>query len=226
MSRSGAVVLAVVLVACSASVAVAGEGDDDEEPHLITGGGSDEPPPVDDLPKDHHHQLGLALQIPVGIRAIIPYDGEYCGSRGENESANAEACLGRQPFTLDFEIAYGLKPNLELLLELRIGLERDFGPTAAMDDDGPRLFHWSPGAKWYFSDAGTSKLFSTAQIAFDHTSYDNEAGTDFALRNVNGLQLDLHPSYGVYFFVAEEMAFRRWLTIGVEFGAGIQGRYP
>jgi hypothetical protein len=235
MSRPGAAALVPVLL-CLASPAGADEDPPDpedgpgetEEPRLITE--ADRPPapgePDADTPKDHHKQFGVGLQIPIGFRAIAPYDGEYCGARGENESENAEVCVGRNPASLDFELAYGIRPNLEILLEIRLGIERDFGETIAMDDDGPRLFHWSPGVKFYFSEARISKLFSTAQIAFDHTGYGGQPGTDFFLRNVNGLQFDLHPSYGLYLFVAEELAFRRWFWVGIEAGIGIQGRYP
>jgi hypothetical protein len=234
MSRPGAAVIAAVVAAVAGVSPVAAEAeaadddgddddDDDAEPRLIvpTGGDDDAPP----ARKDHDRQLAVGVQIPVGGRVIVPYDGEFCGVRGENENTNAEACVGRTPATLDFAFAYGLRPHLELLVEVRIGIERDFGQTL-MSGDGPRLFQWSPGVKFYFSDAGTSKLFSTAQVAFDHTDYGGQPGTDFFLRNLNGLQLDLHPSYGVYFYVGEELAFRRWLWFGVELGIGIQGRYP
>jgi len=246
MLHRGAVVIVFALLGAGA-VAHAGDdddlgdddaveapGDDDEddgsEPKLIvvdapSSGGDD-----DVRFKDHWHQFGVSLQIPFGLRVIKPYDtGEYCGESGENEMQNAEVCVGRTPQSFDFAFAYGLKKNLEVLLELRLGIERDFG-TRIGAGGGPRLFHWSPGVKFYFSDSGTAKLFSTAQLAFDHTGYDDSSGDarglDVALRNVNGLQLDLHQSYGVYFFVGAELAFRRWLMLAVEAGIGIQGRYP
>jgi len=222
--RGASAVLSILLLA--PAVARAQETDEEgSEPKLVTPTAPSEPDTEPEVMKDHRHQFGLALQIPVGIRVVAPYDGEYCGQRGENESANAEVCVGRAPQTLDFVLAYGVKANLEVMLELRVGVERDFGmnPTS----DGPRLFHWSPGVKFYFSEARVSKLFSTAQLAFDHTGYDNsDVGTEIVLRNVNGLQLDLHPSYGLYFVLGEEIAFRRWLEVGVEAGLGIQGRYP
>lgn len=237
MSRPGAAALVPVLL-CLAAPAWGQEDEDDpdeDDPGEGSPGETGEPQliaPVpdaredDDAPKDHHKQFAVGLQIPIGFRAIAPYDGEYCGARGENENSNAEVCVGRNPASLDFELAYGIKPSLEVFLEIRLGIERDFGETIAMDDDGPRLFHWSPGVKFYFSEAKISKLFSTAQIAFDHTGYGGQPGTDFFLRNVNGIQFDLHPSYGLYLFVAEELAFRRWFWVGIEAGIGIQGRYP
>ena len=180
--------------------------------------------------KDHHQQFAVGLQIPIGYRAIKTWKEEdFCGTRGTDGAQNAPGCIERRPFGLDFELAYGVKKNLEVMMEIRIGLERDFAATAA-DSDGPRLFHVAPGAKFYFSDAGVSKLFSTVQLAFDFTGYDDAAGdsrgVEFLARNVNGLQLDLNPSYGLYAFIGEEIGFRRWLLFGVEAGIGIQGRYP
>ena len=43
------------------------------------------------------------------------------------------------PFSLDFELAYGIKSNLELLLELKLGLERDFGTTSTTSNSGITL---------------------------------------------------------------------------------------
>ena len=232
MSRPGVAV--IVMLGILASNAYADdEPDAADEPKLIGGGATDAPVPGDPAVtptpeiKDHFHQFGLALQVPIGVRVIAPFDSgdTYCGDKGQNGNANAEVCVGRQPQTFDFEAAFGVKRNLEVMLELRIGLERDFDPQGATMT-GHRLFQWSPGVKFYFSQAKTSKLFSTAQLAFDHTGYDGEAGTDFFLRNVNGLQFDLDQSYGVYFFFGEEFAFRRWLSLAVEGGVGFQGRYP
>jgi len=205
------------------------ESEGASEPRLITAPSADDP--AGEVRKDHVHQFGLGLQIPIGARAIKPWDEtDYCGKRGTDGAANAPVCVSRNPQTFDFELAYGVKRNVEVLMELRVGLERDFAPTSTSSASGPRLFHWAPGVKVYFSDAGVSKLFSTAQIAFDFTGYDDASGdgrgVDFVLRNVNGLQLDFHPSYGLYAFVGEELGFRRWLLFGIEAGIGIQGRYP
>lgn len=236
MSRRGA--FALVFVAAFAGSASADElapvdEEDEEEPRLIEtparpeGDGDGIP----DVRKDHYKQFAFGLQIPIGMRLIKPWNADdYCGKRGEDGAINAAVCVARTPQTFDFELAYGVKRNLEVLLELRVGLERDFAATATDTDGGPRLFHFAPGVKFYFSDAGVSKLFSTAQLAFDFTGYDDASGdgrgVDFMIRNVNGLQFDFHPSYGLYVFVGEELGFRRWLAFGIEAGIGIQGRYP
>jgi hypothetical protein len=231
MSRLGAVIVLLCSLGATARAddgtgtlapAPADDGDD-SEPRLITPTGHEE---AVGPRKDHYHQFGAALQIPIGVRAIVPYDKQWCGDRGDNQNVNAEACIDRMPFTLGFVFAYGVTHKLEALLEMRFGLERDFGMSSNANSDGPHIFQWSPGVKLYFSEAGRTKLFSTAQIAFDHTGYQQEDVTDFFLRNENGLQLDLDPSYGLYFFFGEEMAFRRWFDVDVEAGLGIQGRYP
>ena len=53
-----------------------------------------------------------------------------------------------------------------------------------------------------------------------------ELDTDVAIRNANGLLLDFHEAYGAYAYFGEEVSFRRWIGLNVEFGVGFQGRYP
>jgi len=62
-------------------------------------------------------------------------------------------CTGRTPFRIDLEAAYGVAKHVELLFELRLGLERDFG--SAPGAEGPRPLHVSPGARFFFVKAST-----------------------------------------------------------------------
>ena len=202
-----------------------GDGDG-SEPGLITpthkgGGGAAQ--------GGHYHQVGIGFQFAVGMRAINPYkDGEYCGKRGQNGGANEAYCLARSPTALDLELTYGIKPDTELLLELRLGLERDFGAVDGVE--GPRVHHFAPGARFYFADTGRAKFFSTIQAVFDFTGYKDAAGTDrgldLGLRNLNGFMFDVHHAYGFYAFFGEELGLKRWLSAGLEAGIGVQGRYP
>jgi hypothetical protein len=181
--------------------------------------------------RTHKGQFGLAVSLMTGGRFIKTYDGEYCGDRDANgaTTGNSTVCMGRIPVAFDLSFSYGVTSSIELLLDLRLGIERDFGGTVS-DSDGPRLRHYAPGVKFYFADSGILKFFSTAQVAFDDTGYTSPTGEalgmDVSVRNANGIQLDFHDAYGAFAFFAEDVAFRRWMTAGIEFGAGFQGRYP
>ena len=137
-------------------------------------------------------------------------------------------CVGRSPFVLDLEASYGLKRKLDGFLEVRLGIESDFGasPTSG---DGPHIVHVSPGVRFFFSEARHSKLFSTAQVVFDFSGYKDATGiargSDFGVRNLNGLWFELDRSYAAYVYVGETLTFVRWLAFELEGGAGFQVRY-
>jgi hypothetical protein len=173
----------------------------------------------------HKNQLGLHLQGVLGYRAIVTYDEEYCGDLKQDDGGgNSAACYGRSPFALDIGLAWGVLDTLEVLLEMRVGLERDIG--AAPDMDGPRTFALAPGVKAYLGRIGEMAFFSTLQLPIDFTSFDQVDKNDFGIRNVNGLQLDLHRTFGVYVMFGEEVSWRRWLRFELEAGLGAQARFP
>jgi hypothetical protein len=179
----------------------------------------------------HQGQFQASMRLAVGMRAIVPYEkGDYCGaSDSSTGSGNAPVCSGRAPFSMDLELGYGAGKRLDTFLELRIGLESDFPAYRVSGMAGPRVFHVSPGARFFFSDAKSTKLFTTAQLVFDFSGYQDQSGagrgTDVGLRNLNGLWLDLQRSYGVYAYVGETATFARWLRFELEAGIGISGRY-
>ncbi len=176
----------------------------------------------------HHKQFELSIRFVEGLRAIAPYDNEYCGDTdAQNTNQFSAVCTGRSPFSIDLELGYGIAQKIDLILELRLGLEADFGASPS-DVDGTRQFHISPGARFFFADGGSSKLFTTAQVVFDTSGYQDLAGgklgTDFGIRNMNGLWFDLEKSFGVYLFVGETLSFSRWLRFELEAGIGAQVR--
>ena len=180
----------------------------------------------DDAPTfSHKGQFGLHLQGVLGYRAIVTYDEEYCGDLKQDDGGgNSSACYGRSPFVLDVGLAYGVLSRLEILLEMRLGIERDIGSTPNMD--GPRAFALAPGVKAYLGRIGEMAFFSTLQLPIDFTSFDQVDKNDFGIRNVNGLQLDLHRTFGVYVMFGEEVSWRRWLRFELEAGLGAQARFP
>jgi hypothetical protein len=129
---------------------------------------------------------------------------------------------------MDFEVGYGVAPKIDAFLELRVGIEADFGTTPSTGD-GAHVFHLSPGARFFFAEGATAKLFSTAQLVIDFAGYQDsiggDLGTDFGLRNSNGIWIDLDRAYGFYAYAGPTLTFARWLRFELEAGVGVQGRY-
>jgi hypothetical protein len=200
--------LAAVLLVAHAAAA-----DDDEPPATF-----------------HKGQLGVSARLALGLRGIATYnDTDYCGKTDTSTSTgNAPVCTGRTPLALDLEAAFGVSRKIELLVEMRLGLERDFGATA--NQSGPRPFHLAPGARFFFAEASHSKLFVQPMAVFDFSGYKDNAGkslgTDYGVRALEGYWLDVHRTYGMYAFAGETLEFSRWLEASFEAGVGIQGRYP
>jgi len=217
-------VLALVLVGGGVAHAEEAGG---AEPKLL-------PPPTKPIDRpmglSHKGQLQISVRVALGLRAIAVYnnDEEYCGEIDTADNSFAPVCTGRAPFALDFELGYGIARKVDAFLELRIGLESDFG-SSPTDTEGARPFHLSPGARFFFSDAGKTKLFTTAQLVIDASGYKDIAGsklgTDLGLRNMSGLWVDLDKAYGFYAFIGETATFARWLRFELEAGVGFQGRY-
>jgi hypothetical protein len=186
----------------------------------------------DDAPAATFHkgQIGISARFGLGLRGIATYDNAiYCGKLdAQAKTGLAPVCTGRSPYRLDLEAAYGVAEHVELLAELRLGLERDFGGTPGAD--GPRPLHLSPGARFFFSESTHTKMFVTAQVVFDFTGYKdaggNGRGMDFGVRSMEGLWIDLHRTYGFYLYIGETAEFARWLAGEFEGGIGFQGRYP
>jgi hypothetical protein len=172
----------------------------------------------------HEGQFGIHAQGGTGFRFIAPYDdGLYCGQLLDDGEPK-RVCSERSPITLELGTTYGVSKSLELMLEIRLGLEEDFGLSST--SAGPKQFHFSPGLKIYIRDAGLTKFFSSLQLAIDTTDYEQAGDTDFAVRNVNGLQFDFHRTVGVYFFFGETIGFSRWFRFEMDAGIGMQIRVP
>ena len=172
----------------------------------------------------HKGQIGFSARFGIGARGILTYDSmNYCGKTDPQAKYGfASVCTGRTPLALDLEASYGVAKSVELTLEIGLGLERDFG--TAPGTSGPRPFFLAPGARFFFSEAARSKLFVQPELVIDLASY--KAGNDIGGRGIEGYWIDLHRTYGLYFFVAETLEFSRWLSASFEAGVGFQGRYP
>jgi hypothetical protein len=178
----------------------------------------------------HKGQVGFSARLSVGAQAIATYDSKYyCGTVDTTAAHGyAPVCAGRSPFALGLEGSYGIARHIELVLELRLGLEKDFGGTPS--SDGPHPLFLAPGARFFFSEATRTRLFVQPEVVFDFTGYKDSAGmsrgNDFGFRGLEGIWIDLHHTYGMYAFVGETLEFVRWIDAGFEAGVGFQGRYP
>ncbi len=229
-----ALVLGTVGQATAQGVAPAKEPDGTPPPSEPPSDGRPPPPPstvAAPVTFSHKGQIQASLRLSLGMRAIVAYDDDdYCGEMDPMSSTgNKAVCTGRVPFSFDLELGYGIARKIDLIAELRIGIEEDFTATFTGAGDGPRMFHFSPGARFFFSDAKTMKLFTTAQLVFDFAGYKDAAGqdrgADFGVRNLNGLWLDLDRAYGFYAYVGETATFGRWLLTELELGAGVSARF-
>src|SRR3569832_10653 len=112
----------------------------------------------DQVPATHQGQFGLSLRLGLGVRGIATYNSDYCGVLDSTaKNGTAPVCTGRAPFAIDIEPSYGVAKAIELVFGFHVGLESDFGPTAATL--GPKAFRIEPGARFFFSEYGHSKLF-------------------------------------------------------------------
>jgi hypothetical protein len=197
--------------------------------------GQPQPPPrrhhVLDTGYSHYGQLGVSLRGADGLRGIATYHStDYCGTTStDSDNGLSPLCVTRSPFALELEVAYGAGHHLDVLAEIKFGLEHDFGSAPSITD-GPRPFLLAPGIRYYFSESHSSKLFTTAQAVFDFTGYQDvngtSRGTDFGVRNLNGVWFDVHPKFGFYIFAGETLTISRWLDFELEAGVGFQARYP
>src|SRR5688572_30779691 len=117
---------------------------------------------------DHKGQFGAHMQFGTGYRVILPYEAAprvYCGQT-EPDGDFKKVCTGRSPFFLEAGASYGITSSLELLADVRIGLETDFRPSVVVGSD-PRALVLAPGVKIFIDDEGSTKFFSTLQLAID-----------------------------------------------------------
>ncbi len=180
----------------------------------------------------HKGQFGVHLQPGTGYRVLFPYNEEYCGQT--SDEGPKSVCTGRSPFYLDVGLSFGVTHSLELIADLRLGLEQDFESLAG--GAGPKQLSFAAGLRLFVDPDGKFKFFSTLQGVVETTDYSATTGgaggppledvADFGVRNVNGVQLDLHRTFGVFVHFGETVTFANWLRFELHGGVGVQARFP
>jgi hypothetical protein len=180
-----------------------------------TRGAASPPRPVS---LSHKYQVGLALRSGSGYRVIAPYHEEFCGEK-TSTGANKSVCGGRLRTWLEISPSFGVTAGLELLVDLRFYLESDLADT--------RGLFVAPGIKYYTDAESWFKFFATGQLVLEHQDLSSASVSNFdvGLRSALGLHFDVLRYLGFFVQGGVNLAFKRWLTFVVDFGAGIQGRY-
>jgi hypothetical protein len=183
------------------------------DPGSSAGAKAEEPTPAPPL-RNHQYQFGFGVRGGTGFRVLMPYkEGVDCGDAGKR------VCLSRQPAWLELSPSFGVTHGLEVLLDVRIGLEKDY-------TDG-RLLYFAPGIKYYADPDGLFKFFATGQIVFEYEPQGEGSrlmAFDFGLRSALGFQLDFNRHIGVALQGGVLLGFARELAFTLDFALGIQGR--
>lgn len=169
---------------------------------------------------DHRYQTGLAVMPGLGYRVIVPYDEHKdCGDSSGN--ASKRVCTNKVPLFLDTQLSFGATSRLDLVVDLRFGLERD--PVT-----NNRQFSLAPGIRVWLDQDVNLKFYTTLQLLMD-TTEQKQSGipdTDFGIRNSNGLMYDVIRNVGFYLQFGESAGFRRWFRLELDLGLGVQVRFP
>jgi hypothetical protein len=169
----------------------------------------------------HKKQFGAFVQGGIGYRGIFTFNEEYCGELKDG-GGNKSNCLGRSPFAVDIGGSYGVTHGLELILDVTLGLESDFGSSPSQT--GPHILAFAPGLKLFLTEIGATEFFATIELPVDVSSYEQSDKADIGVRNRNGLILDIGRQFGAYFYFGEAVSWRRWLRFEVDAGLGVQLR--
>jgi len=167
----------------------------------------------------HDMQFGLSVLSGTGYRGIFTYkENTYCG-KIENLMPS-RVCNARLPTFIDAQVSFGVAAHWDLLADLRFGAEREFG--------GIREFAVAPGFRYWIEPEDRFKIFTTVQVVYDAT-IEHQPGLkdyDIAARNANGLMFEVMRNLGFYAQFGETIGFVRWLRFEIDFGLGVQARFP
>jgi hypothetical protein len=172
---------------------------------------------------NHKNQIGVYAQFGIGYGLFARYHmTDYCGQQDK------ALCTNLNPPFAEVGVSFGISRRIELITDFRFGLSGYFVPEGSTAKE-PAAFVIAPGLKFYLDDNGSLKWFTTIQLAIDKTDFSASGpqdATDFGIRNVNGLLIDLHRTFGIYFYMGDTMEFVRWWSFELDGGIGLQARFP
>jgi len=177
--------------------------------------------PLSPRPAVAHHfqQVGISFMPGTGYRLVIPYqENIICGDASGD--ANRRVCSHVLPFFLDLQLSYGFHPRVDLIVDLRFGLQQDPAPPNG------HQFAFAPGFRYWLDQGVALKFYVTGQVVYDHTNYSLVSKDDIAVRNADGLMYDVIKNVGFFIQVGWTMGFKRWYRLEFDGGLGVQVRFP
>ena len=175
--------------------------------------------------RNHRLQTGLSVMPGTGYRLLVPYNSQFCAD--SSNMGGKPVCARRLPTFLDFQLAFGALARMDVIVDLRFGLEED--PATSGPGRSIHQFAIAPGMRFWLDQEIALKFYSTLQFVYDYTYFRPEASTassDFGVRNANGLMYDPIRNVGFFVQVGETIGFRRWFRIDLDLGVGAQIRFP
>lgn len=177
-----------------------------------------------DPKKDRSHRLQAGVGVTVGSGYRVQFKYSEAGSCGQNDEQTQKprnSCSDRLPTWLDLKIFFGVSHAVELIVEQRFSLEKNFTTNTQ--------FMLMPGIRVYAEGARKEfKFFVQLQGIFDYSNPGAFSGTrfDYGFHEANGFQWDFLKWMGAYFQISESFLFARSFTFQIEAGLGVEGRFP
>ena len=176
--------------------------------------------------RDHHFQAVVNMTTGTGWYLVAPYDkndpAKACGYVDDDRLNDAEpVCTGRTTWYVDFLGGFGVRPGLELVLMYRQGLE-----SATLGN--PQTRRLGAGFKVYKPANSFIKMgFGVIPlIDFSARPADSDERADLVIHIPILLQFDIVRWFGAYGQVAPNISFFSEFRFDINFGIGIQGRFP
>lgn len=173
--------------------------------------------------RNHRFQTGLSIMPGSGYRLVVPYEeGKDCGD--SSGMGVKRVCSHRVPFFLDIQLSFGVMARMDIIADLRFGLEDD--PAVK----GSKQIALAPGIRFWLDQEVALKFFTTLQFVYDYTDFstarNGTKSSDFGIRNANGLMYDPIRNVGFFVQFGETVGFIRWFRIDLDVGLGVQVRFP
>jgi hypothetical protein len=174
---------------------------------------------------NHRLQTGLSIMPGTGYRLIVPYkDGQECGDA--SGIAKKRVCAHSVPAFLDFQLSFGVGSRVDLIADIRFGLQSD----PAISGAGSHQFALAPGLRFWLDQEVALKFYTTLQFVYDYTDFAASgtgiSSSDVGVRNANGLMYDPIRNVGFFVQFGETIGFMRWFRIDLDVGLGAQIRFP